>query len=257
VARFAEIKARVLGRPLASWEEEDQLLPKTLALPVFASDPLSSVAYATEESMLVLALAGAAAFSYLMPISLAVASLLAVVIVSYRQTIRAYPNVFGSFIVASAHLVLFPGVVAASSLLTDYVLTVSVSVAAGVAAITSVDPGLLSYRVELSLGFMLLLTIANLRGVREASLIFAAPTYLFVTTVMVMIVTGLTKCALGSCPHAVSAGVEVPALQGVTLFLILRAFSSGATALTGVEAIANGVQAFREPRATMPRRPSR
>lgn len=181
------IKRRLFGRPFATHEEEHQLLSKRLALPVFASDPLSSVAYATEEAMLVLALAGTAAFSLLTPISLAIATLLLIVIVSYRQTIKAYPDGGGAFIVANDNLGIRTGTVAASALLTDYVLTVSVSVAAGVAAVTSAAPDLIPWRVEIALGFVALLTIANLRGVREASTLFAAPTYLFVATVGIML----------------------------------------------------------------------
>jgi amino acid transporter len=244
------IKRRLFGRPFASHEEEQQLLPKRLALPVFASDPLSSVAYATEEAMLVLALAGTAAFGLLTPLSLAIATLLLVVIVSYRQTIKAYPDGGGAFIVANDNLGIHTGTVAASALLTDYVLTVSVSVAAGVAAITSAAPNLIEWRVEIALGFVVLLTLANLRGVKEASTLFAAPTYLFVATVGTMLVAGFVECLDGECPSAISSGVELETQVGaVGLFLILRAFASGSTALTGVEAIANGVQAFREPKA--------
>ncbi|HKX73973.1 MAG TPA: APC family permease [Acidimicrobiia bacterium] len=244
------LKRRVIGRPLATDEEHTQLLPKRLALPVFASDPLSSVAYASEEAMLVLALAGAGAFNLLTPVSLAVATLLAIVIISYRQTIRAYPDGGGAFIVAHENLGLGPGVVAAAALLTDYVLTVAVSVAAGVAAITSALPQFLPWRVELSLAFVALLTLANLRGTKESSKIFALPTYAFVVTVFTMLVVGFLECADGECPRAVSAGVDLePEVGAITLFLILRAFASGSTALTGVEAIANGVQAFREPKS--------
>ena len=245
-----EFKRKLIGRPFASHEEDHQLLPKRLALPVFASDPLSSVAYATEEAMLVLALAGAAAFRLISPISIAVATLLFIVIVSYRQTIRAYPDGGGAFIVANDNLCIRVGAVAAASLLTDYVLTVAVSVAAGVAAITSAAPGLIPWRVEISLLFVVLLTVANLRGVKEASTIFALPTYLFVLTVFAMLVAGFLRCVDGSCPTAISAGAQIPAEVGaVGLFLVLRAFASGSTALTGVEAIANGVQAFRTPKA--------
>jgi amino acid transporter len=244
------VKRRLFGRPFASHEEQHQLLPKRLALPVFASDPLSSVAYATEEAMLVLALAGSAAFNLLTPLSLAIATLLLIVIVSYRQTIKAYPDGGGAFIVANDNLGIRTGTVAASALLTDYVLTVSVSVAAGVAAITSAAPNLIPWRVEIALGFVVLLTIANLRGVKEASTLFAAPTYLFVATVGTMLVTGFIQCLDGECPTAISSGVDLEAEVGVVgLFLVLRAFASGSTALTGVEAIANGVQAFREPKA--------
>ena len=244
------LKRRLFGRPFASHEEEHQLLPKRLALPVFASDPLSSVAYATEEAMLVLSLAGAAAFSWLAPLSVAIATLLLIVIISYRQTIKAYPDGGGAFIVASDNLGIRTGTVAAAALLTDYVLTVSVSVAAGVAAITSAAPHLLLYRVELSLGFVVLLTVANLRGIQEASKLFALPTYMFVATVGTMLIAGFIECADGSCPTAVSAGANIqPEVATAGLFLVLRAFASGSTALTGVEAIANGVQAFREPKA--------
>ena len=240
----------MFGRPFATHEEHNQLLPRRLALPVFASDPLSSVAYATEEAMLVLALAGTAAFALLTPLSLAIAALLLIVIVSYRQTIKAYPDGGGAFIVANDNIGIRTGAVAASALLIDYVLTVSVSVAAGVAAITSAAPGLIPWRVAIALGFVALLTIANLRGVKEASTLFALPTYLFVATVGTMLVVGFAKCLDGVCPTAISAGADLEAEVGaVGLFLILRAFASGSTALTGVEAVANGVQAFREPKA--------
>lgn len=247
---WTKLKARLIGRPLRTDEAEHQLLRKLLALPVFSSDPLSSVAYATEEMMLVLALVGTAAYSNLLPLSMAVATLLAIVVMSYRQTIRAYPQGGGSFIVASENLGLIPGTVAAAAILADYTLTVSVSVSAGVAAITSAAPELLHSRVPMALGFVVLLTVANLRGVKEAGTIFAIPTYAFVLTVFVMLAIGLGRCFLGSCPTAISAGLEVePVLPQLTLFLLLRAFASGSTALTGVEAIADGVQAFKEPKA--------
>ena len=244
------LKQSVFGRPFASHEEQHQLLPKRLALPVFASDPLSSVAYATEEAMLVLALAGTAAFTLLTPISLAIAGLLLIVVISYRQTIKAYPDGGGAFIVSNDNLGIKTGAVAAAALLVDYVLTVSVSVAAGVAAITSAAPGLIPWRVWIALGFVLLLTVANLRGVKEASTLFALPTYLFVFTVGAMLVVGFARCSDGTCPTAISSGLAIEAEVGaVTLFLVLRAFASGSTALTGVEAVANGVQAFREPKS--------
>lgn len=244
------LKQGVFGRPFASHEEQHQLLPKRLALPVFASDPLSSVAYATEEAMLVLALAGTAAFTLLTPISFAIAALLLIVVISYRQTIKAYPDGGGAFIVANDNLGIKTGAVAASALLVDYVLTVAVSVAAGVAAITSAAPGLIPWRVWIALGFVVLLTVANLRGVKEASTLFALPTYLFVVTVGVMLLVGFAQCLDGTCPAAASSGLEIEAeLGAVTVFLLLRAFASGSTALTGVEAVANGVQAFREPKS--------
>ncbi|MDP9145389.1 MAG: amino acid permease, partial [Actinomycetota bacterium] len=215
------LKQRLFGRPFASYEEQHQLLPKRLALPVFASDPLSSVAYATEEAMLVLAVAGTAAFAFLTPLSLAIATLLLIVIISYRQTIKAYPDGGGAFIVANDNIGIRTGTVAAAALLIDYVLTVSVSVAAGVAAITSAAPGLIPWRVEIALGFVALLTLANLRGVREASTLFAVPTYLFVVTVGVMLVVGFAQCFDGECPTAISSGANLEAEVGaVGLFLI-------------------------------------
>jgi amino acid transporter len=247
---WTRLKQRLIGSPIASAEDEGQLLPKSLALPVFASDALSSVAYATEEIALVLALAGAAALSFILPISLSIAALMAIVVVSYRQTVRAYPDGGGAFIVANDNLGLRPAMVAAASLLTDYVLTVAVSISAGMAAVTSALPALVPYRVPLALGSILLLTLANLRGVREASTLFAAPSYAFIVIVLVTLGTGFARCLGGTCPQAVSAGAELPSVvAGVSVFLVLRAFASGASALTGTEAIANGVQAFRPPKA--------
>ncbi len=247
---WSRAKEWLIGSPIASAEHEHQLLPKVLALPVFASDALSSVAYATEEIALVLALAGAAAFGMILPISLGIAALMGIVVISYRQTVRAYPDGGGAFIVANDNLGLSPAMVAAASLLTDYVLTVAVSISAGMAAITSAVPGLVPYRVPLALGFLFLLAVANLRGVREASTLFAAPTYVFILIVLVTLGVGFGRCLGGTCPRAVSAGAELsPLVGGVTVFLVLRAFASGASALTGTEAIANGVQAFRKPKA--------
>ncbi|MGQ0847957.1 MAG: APC family permease [Actinomycetota bacterium] len=249
MVRWVDFKRRLIGRPLASDQAEHQLLPKSLALPVFSSDALSSVAYATEEAMLVLALAGVGAFVRLTPITIAVALLFTVVIVSYRQTIRAYPDGGGAFIVSQENLGLIPGATAGSSLLIDYTLTVAVSVAAGTAAITSAVPEALPYRVPISIFFVALMTLANLRGVRESSILFALPTYAFVVTVLTLLITGFIQCADGACPQAVSATEPIePQVAALGLFLLLRAFASGSTALTGVEAIANGVQAFQPPK---------
>nr|MBA3622789.1 APC family permease [Euzebyales bacterium] len=179
---------------------------------------------------------------------MAVALLLVTVIVSYRQTVRAYPHGGGAYIVARENLGDLPGLTAASALLIDYVLTVSVSIAAGVAAITSAAPGVAEYGLLMALGFVALVTIANLRGVKEAGLLFALPTYAFVVTMYVLVVSGLVQC-LGGCPQAPTAGTELEVESALTLFVILRAFSSGATALTGVEAITNGVPAFRYPQS--------
>jgi amino acid transporter len=175
-------------------------------------------------------------------------AVLAIVIVSYRQTVRAYPSGGGSYIVARENLGTLPGLVAAAALLTDYVLTVAVSVVAGVLAITSAAPALADHKVALSIGFVALVTLANLRGVKEAGTVFALPTYGFVAMVYLMLATGLARC-LVDCPEAATADLHLEAEAGISLFLILRAFSSGSTALTGVEAISNGVQAFRRPQS--------
>jgi amino acid transporter len=236
------------GRPMASDEAPHQLLPKWVALPVFSSDPLSSNAYATEEIMLVLVAAGTMALRHVMPIAFVIATVLVVVVISYRQTVRAYPSGGGAYIVSKENHGELPGLIAAAALLIDYVLTVSVSIVAGVAAITSASEGLLDYRVEMSLGFVALITLMNLRGVRESGVFFAIPTYGFVACVYVMIGIGLVQC-LGGCPVAETAHLPIEATQSLTLFVILRAFSSGSTALTGVEAISNGVPAFRRPQS--------
>ncbi len=244
---LSTLKRVVIGRPRASRELKHQLLPKWMALPVFSSDPLSSVAYATEEMMLVLALAGVAAFSLVLPLAFGVAALLTIVIISYRQTVKAYPRGGGAYIVSRTNLGDVPGLAAGSALLIDYTLTVAVSIAAGVAAVTSALPGIGGLRLPIALAFVLLVTVANLRGVKEAGALFALPTYTFVATMFVLIITGLVQC-LGGCPAAPSAG-QIEAEAGLSLFLILRAFSSGSTALTGVEAISDGVLAFRYPQS--------
>jgi amino acid transporter len=242
------VKRLLVGRALSTGKLEHQLLPKTLALPVFSSDPLSSNAYATEEMMLVLAAAGAASFSLMVPIAAVIAVVLIIVITSYRQTVRAYPRGGGSYIVARENLGKYPGLVAAAAILTDYVLTVAVSVVAGTVAIISAAPGLNKYRVGIAISLIALVSLANLRGVREAGTLFAIPTYGFVAVVYVTLLTGLVTC-LDGCPRAASAGLHLEQHASLSLFLILRAFSSGSTALTGVEAIADGVQAFRRPQS--------
>jgi amino acid transporter len=243
------IKRMLVGRALAGHKLEHQLLPKTLALPVFSSDPLSSNAYATQEMMLVLTAAGTAALVYMVPIGMAIAALLLIVVTSYRQTVRAYPHGGGSYIVAKENLGQIPGLVAAAAILTDYVLTVAVSITAGTVAITTVAPELLDpLQVPLALALIALMMMANLRGVREAGLLFAVPTYGFVLMVGVTLAAGLVECVDG-CPVASTATLDVEPVATLSLFLVLRAFSSGSTALTGVEAIADGVQAFRRPAA--------
>jgi amino acid transporter len=242
------LKRVLLGRALTSSKLEHQLLPKVLALPVFASDQLSSVAYATEQMMLILVLAGAGALSLMLPLGLGIAVLLAVVITSYRQTCRAYPQGGGSYIVARENLGTLPGLIAAAAIQTSYVLTVAVSVTAGTIAITSALPGLAGAKVPIAIGFIWLITVANLRGVKEAGRLFAVPTYGFVAMVFFTLATGLYRC-LSDCPQADTADLPLHPEQHLTAFLVLTAFSSGATALTGVEAIADGVQAFRRPQS--------
>lgn len=249
------MKRLVVGRPLRSDRLGEQLLSKRIALPVFASDPLSSVAYATQEILLVLTLGGLA-YLYLAPwIGLGVIVLLAVVVMSYRQVVQAYPSGGGSYEVASTNLGANAGLVVAAALLVDYIMTVAVSVAAGVDNIISAFPDLNPWRVPINLGFVALLTAMNLRGVRESGRIFAVPTYMFVVGVLILIGTGFVRFAFGDAPVAESAawGVEPEAghsnLTGLALlFLALRAFSSGCTALTGAEAISNGVPAFKPPK---------
>lgn len=238
-------KRWLLGRPLATAQASHERLSNPVALAIFSSDPLSSVAYATEEILLVLVLAGTAALHYSIGISLVIVVMVAILAASYRQTIYAYPSGGGAFIVAKSNLGEAPGLVAAAALLIDYVLTVAVSVAAGIAAITSAVPELHEHRVGLGLLAIVILTLGNLRGVRESGKIFALPTYLFVGGLGLVIVVGLGRTLFGATEA--SPLPSVPAVEGLTLFLLLRAFSSGCTALTGVEAISNGVPTFRNP----------
>jgi amino acid transporter len=227
---------------------DETLLSKTLALPVFASDPLSSVAYATESGLVVLVTASAAAAYAIWPVSIAIAVLLAIVVVSYRQTVRAYETSGGAYVVAKENLGTTASLVGAAALLVDYVLTVAVSVAAGVLALTSTAPSLASHSVELCLLFIGLLTVVNLRGVRESGIAFAVPTYAFVAAMYVLVATGLWKCATGGCPEATVPHPIAAGAGTITVFLLVRAFAGGAVALTGVEAISNGVGAFRPPK---------
>ncbi|WP_313354902.1 APC family permease [Microbacterium sp.] len=244
-------KRILLGEPLTTQQVDDQLLPKRMALPIFASDALSSVAYGPQE-MLMIMLIGGVSFLTLSPwVAAAVVLLLIVVVLSYRQLIKAYPSGGGDYEVASTNLGEVPGVVVAAALLVDYVLTVAVSIASGVDNIISAVPQLNPLRVELAVGFVILIVIVNLRGVREASTVFAIPTYVFIGSVVLMIATGLIRTLLGDAPVAASAGYTVEAesiSQAAIVLLVLRAFSSGCSALTGVEAVSNGVQAFRSPK---------
>ena len=247
------IQGAVIGRPLRSDRLDETLLPKRLALPVFCSDPLSSVAYATEQILLVLGLGGLALLDLTPWVAAAVVALLAIVVLSYRQTCHAYPNGGGAYAVSRANLGENASLTAASALLIDYVLTVAVSVVAGVAAITSAIPELAPHAVALSLGFVVLLTLANLRGVKESGRAFAVPTYGFVLSIVVLLAVGFARVALGDGLTAESAGYQLHATTEtggwLTVFLVLRAFASGCTALTGVEAVSNGVPAFQPPKS--------
>ncbi|MGI8550882.1 MAG: APC family permease [Dehalococcoidia bacterium] len=250
--RVASVKRVLVGRPLATAEQEHERLTKVKALAVFSSDALSSVAYATEEILLVLAAAGAAALSGVLPISLAIVLLLAIVALSYRQTIHAYPSGGGSYIVAKDNLGNLPGLTAGAALMIDYVLTVAVSISSGVAAVTSAVQGLHSYALEISLVALAFMMITNLRGIRDSGTIFAAPTYLFISSIFLLIAVGIVKVLLGGLSgHNLLVGAPpstvVHASQNLTIFLILRAFASGCTAMTGVEAVSNGVPAFKRP----------
>ncbi len=245
------VKRLLVGRAFTSAQLEHTLLPKVLALPVFASDALSSVAYATGEIFIQLSLVSLAFKQLVMPISVAIAALMAIVVVSYRQTVRAYPSGGGAYIVSKDNLGNAAGLVAAAALLVDYMMTVVVSIVAGVFAIGSAIPAANDHRVLLSIVFVWLVTFANLRGTRESGTLFAVPTYGFVVSILVLIVIGLAQCLAG-CPATESVEPihnAATAAGAIGLFAILKAFSSGATALTGVEAISNGVPAFRRPQA--------
>ena len=245
----AVLKRVVLGRPMSHGEMGHTLLPKTIALPVFSSDPLSSNAYATQEALLVLGTAGAAGLNLIQPVTFAVATLLIIVVTSYRQTVRAYPSGGGAYRVAHENLGQYAGLLAASALLIDYVLTVSVSITAGVEAITSLSEGLHDFKISLAFAFIAFVTMMNLRGVKESGTLFAIPTYGFVASMYLLIGTGLFKCTFGDCPVAESADMTLHAEHVLGPLLLLRAFAAGTTALTGVEAIADGVPAFRYPQS--------
>ena len=250
------LKRRLLGPPLHNEQLEEERLGKPTALAVFASDNLSSSAYATEEILRVLVPAvGVAAFSLVVPITLAMLAVLAVLILSYRQTIKAYPTAGGAYMVTRDNFGILPAQVAGVALLTDYVLTVSVSVAAGVAALVSAFPGLTAYTVVLSVAFICLIAYGNLRGVKESGRVFAVPTYFFILNMVLLLGLGLGRLAFGDLPVAehgqqglLPFGHQSSGLfMGASLFLVMHAFASGGAAVTGVEAISNGVPAFRKP----------
>lgn len=237
----------VFGTPLPTEEAAHQRLPKILALPVFASDALSSSAYATQEILLNLTLAGIAALHMTLPIAVAIVMLLAVVAISYTQTVHAYPSGGGAYIVASENLSRQFGLLAAAALLTDYVLTVAVSVASGVQQVTSLLPELSRWTVPFCIFVILFIALANLRGVKESGILFAFPTYFFLASMMSMIMWGIVSRHLLGIPPYSLPQPPVQATAALSVGLILKAFASGCSALTGVEAISNGVQAFRPP----------
>jgi amino acid transporter len=241
----------LFGRPLRTADAPHQAISKIVGLAVFSSDAMSSSAYATQEMLVVLALAGTAAFGYAIPLSIAIVGLLAIVTISYEQTIHAYPGGGGAYIVSRDNLGELPAQIAGSALLTDYILTVAVSVSSGVAQLTSAVPGLYAWRVEIAVVLVLFIMIINLRGVKESGAVFAIPTYFFIVMMFATVIIGLVRYATG----ALGTVVDPPAVemihsaQAVSLFLILRAFANGTSALTGVEAISNGIPAFQKPRS--------
>ena len=240
------LKRWLVGLPLKTKEAAHERLSKRLALAVFSSDALSSVAYATEEILLVLTLAGAAMVGYSIPLSLSIIGLLIILTMSYRQIIFEYPEGGGAYIVGKSNLGEWPGLVAAAALMIDYVLTVAVSVAAGMAALISAVPALLPHREALCVAAILLVTVVNLRGVRESGQFFAVPTYIFIATIAAMLGVGAVQILFGHAARVEPLPSMAPT-EPLTLFLLLRAFSSGCTALTGVEVISNGVSAFKKP----------
>lgn len=248
--RYLRFRDVVLGTTLASHRLEGEKLNKIRALPIFSSDAISSVAYATQEILFVLVLAGAGAIKWSLPIGLAILALLAIVIASYRQTVRAYPNGGGSYMVAHENIGMIAGLVAAGSLLIDYVLTVAVSVASGIDALASINEEFRPYAVPLALALVGIVALMNLRGIRESGTVFAVPAYTFVLIVGVAIAFVLVKVITGG-QNPLSAGPPAHPLQHATesfgILLLLKAFANGCSALTGVEAISNGVQAFKQP----------
>jgi amino acid transporter len=244
---LANVRRVLFGRPLATDEELEERLPKVKALATFSSDNLSSVAYASELIMFTLLAAGSSAFWLVMPISILIVTIFGIIVVSYRQTIRAYPSGGGSYIVAKENLGTGPALLAAAALLTDYVLTVSVSVAAGVLAITSAFPELEWLRVPLGIVAILFVMLINLRGLRESGTLFAAPTYLFLAITLGLIGLGILRTLVGDVPHVTGVVPAVVPAETLGVLLLMRAFADGCSAITGVEAVSNGVPAFKPP----------
>lgn len=244
-------RQRLIGRPLQTADAPHQTVGKLIGLAVFASDALSSTAYATQEIMIILAVAGSGALQYVFPISLAIVALMSIVTISYEQTIHAYPGGGGAYIVARDNLGELPAQTAGAALLTDYILTVAVSISAGVAQITSAFPGLFTYRVWISVCMVMFIMLMNLRGVRESGKAFAVPTYYFIVVMFLTVGLGFLRYFTGSLGTVINPPhITVPDIAlTVTPFLLLHAFASGTSALTGIEAISNGITAFKEPRS--------
>ena len=246
----SKLHSWLIGHPLPTADAEQHSIGKRIGLALFSSDALSSSAYATQEILVILAYAGIAALSFVFPIAIAIVILLAIVTISYVQTIHAYPGGGGAYIVSRDNLGQFASQVAGAALLADYILTVSVSVSAGLAQVVSAFPYLINYRVHLAVAIVLLIMLVNLRGVRESGIIFAIPTYFFLVMLFLTIIIGFYQYLTGNLHSLVNPpSLEVETVQAVTLFLLLHAFSSGTTALSGVEAISNGIPAFKEPRS--------
>ena len=240
----------LIGRPLATADAPNQTIGKLIGLAVFSSDALSSVAYGPQESMMILAAAGSAALSNSIPVMFAIVTLLAILTFSYRQTIHAYPGGGGAYIVARDNLGELPAQTAGAALLTDYILTVAVSVSSGVAQITSAFPSLYDYRIEIAVGMILFIMVINLRGVKESGTAFAIPTYYFLIMIYVTVGIGLFQMLTGHLGMVVDPpDMPFQVIQPITAVIILRAFANGTTSLTGVEAISNGITAFKEPRS--------
>src|SRR5438876_9246666 len=244
---FPTLKRLLVGKPIPSHLAHHERLSRVTGLAVLSSDALSSVAYATDFIIATLIAAGTAALGYALPIAFVIAALLAIVAFSYRQTIHAYPTGGGAYRVAKENIAENAGLTAAASLLVDYTLTVSVSISAGVLAITSAFPSLDEYRVPLCLMFLALLTVGNLRGIKDSGRIFAIPTYFFVVCIFILIAVGLYRYAYGTVPPLVVPRPANASTRPISMLLLLTAFANGCTAMTGVEAVSDGVPAFRPP----------
>src|SRR3989442_7595295 len=245
----SNVKRVFIGAPIATAESEHERLTKFKSLAVLSSDAISSVAYATEAILFSLVAAGSVHLGLTLPISFAIVGLLAIVAISYRQTIPAYPNGGGSYIVAKDNLGTLAGLVAAASLMIDYVLTVAVSVSAGVLALATLFPHLAPYVVPIDVALVIFITVVNLRGVRESGTIFAIPTYVFIGSALLLIIVGSIKSFFIQHDHIIGNFAFAKASEALTIFLVLKSFAAGCSAMTGVEAISNGVPAFKKPEA--------